>query len=143
MPGGGVAIENKVYWRNDLGQFAAAISTGGARAIEEASNEGARLASELAPKGRTGRLAAGIHPISRGGGQGGWATSDVPEALPQEEGASPHVIGEPGQLLANKEDGFAARGPVWHPGNPAVHYMQRSLSFMRTRLTSILRRNMP
>lgn len=140
---GNVQITNRVYWRDSMGQFAAAIGTGAARAIVEASEEGARLASEFAPKGRTLRLAGGIHPISRGAGQGGWATSDVPEALPQEKGAAPHVIGADGSFLASKEDGFFAKGPVWHPGNPAVHYMARSLAFMRGRLTSLLRRNMP
>lgn len=139
----GVGITTRVYYRNSFGQFADAIETGGARAIVEASDEGARLASEFAPKGETLRLAGGIHPISRGGGQGGWATPDVPEALPQEEGASGHAIGAPGQLLGTKGGDFSAQGPVWHPGNPAIHYMARSLSVVRSRLTSLLKRNMP
>lgn len=33
-----------------------------------------------------------------------------------EGGAQQHSIGGPGQLLANPDAGFAARGPVSHPG---------------------------
>lgn len=135
-----VPITTRVFWRDDIGRFAANVDLGAARAMEEASREGARLAAEFAPK-KTGRLAAGIHPIGRGK-HGGWATSDVPEAGPQEHGAGGHVIGANGEILAGADFG-PVKGPVWHPGNPAIHYMARSLSFMKSRLTSILRRNMP
>lgn len=36
-----------------------------------------------------------------------------------EHGADPHAIGGAGQLLADTESGFVARGPVSHPGMAA------------------------
>lgn len=137
----GIRVESKVYYRDHLGRFASAIEAGTVAAMDEISREGATLAGEFAPK-RTGRLAGGIHPIG-GGAQGGWATPELRYAMPQEEGAGPHAIGDPGQMLGTKEGDFSARGPVWHPGNPAVRYMKRSYDFMKSRMLPIVARHMP
>lgn len=119
----GVSVTTRVQWRNRLGQFSNDIDEAGEGAIEEASREGAKLAAGFATK-RTGRMAGEIHTIG-GGSSGGWATGGTPYAMAQEEGASAHIIGEPGQTLSGDDFG-PVKGPVLHPGNPAVHFMRRA-----------------
>lgn len=121
---GDVTVSTRVQWRNGLGQFSDDIDRAGVLAIEEVSREGAALAAAFAPK-KKGRLAAAIEAFASGG-SGGWRFSGIPYGMAQEKGASAHSIGEEGQILANKEEGFFARGPVPHPGNPAVRFMQRA-----------------
>lgn len=126
-----VHVTTSVQWRDEFGQFAKHIEEGAEEGIAAAANEGAFLAAVLAPK-RTGRLAASINPFTNGL-QGGWTTQGVPYAMAQEEGASPHEIGAPGQVLSGDDFG-PARGPVTHPGNPAKHYMKRSYDLVAPKL---------
>lgn len=134
-----IRVTSHVQFRDEFGRFALAIHEGAEAAIVQAAQRGAFLAAVLAPK-RTFRLAGSIEPFA-GGMQGGWTVS-TPYAMAQEKGAGPHPIGAPGQVLAG--DGFGpVRGPVMHPGNPAVHYMKRSYDIVSKELLSILRRNMP
>lgn len=133
-----VGVTTRVQWRNNLGQFASDISEAGEGAIEDASREGVNLAAAFATK-RTGRMAGEIHTIG-GGASGGWATGGTPYALAQEEGASAHEIGAPGQTLGNEEDGFGpVKGPVMHPGNPAVHFMRRAYEIVAPKLLDKIR----
>lgn len=141
MPGGSIGITNHVHYRDNVGRFAAAIERGAQEAIIDVSNQGAKTAQVLAPK-RTGAMAATIQPFTTGGSAGGWVVG-TSYALDQEYGAGPHEIGAPGQVLANKEDGFYATGPVHHPGNPATRFMQKSYNIMRGRILGILKRHMP
>ena len=134
-----VGISTRVQWRDEFGRFAQALDAGAQRSQKEASDIGAALAKALAPKGATGMLSGGIHSTGSG-----FATSALKYAVPQEEGAGAHDIGEPGQVLGNEDDGFGpVRGPVRHPGNPAVHFMRDALKLVNGRIMGIIRGNMP
>lgn len=132
-----VGFSTRVQWRNEFGRFAQALDSGARRSQSEASEIGAVIAAALAPK-RSSFLASTIHPTGHGFAAGaGYAAA-------QEEGAAPHAIGAPGQVLGNEADGFGpVRGPVMHPGNPATHFMRDALRMVNQRLMGIIRANMP
>lgn len=132
---GSVTVTQNVQWRNHLGQFSNKISRAGEGAIEEASREGSDLAAVFAPK-KTTALAGGIHPIGSGAA-GGWATGNQKYAIPQEEGAAPHVIVAHGKALAGADFGPVKR--VLHPGNPATHFMRRAYEIVAPKLTAKIR----
>lgn len=134
-----VPVTTRVQWRNEFGRFEAAIDTGAQRAEKQSGEIGAHIAAGLAPHAK-GILAGSIHSTGHG-----FATGALPQALPQEEGASPHLIGaEFDAVLENPEEGFGpVIGPVLHPGNPAVHYMRDALKLVNSRLMGIIRANMP
>lgn len=123
----GLEATASVQWRNEFGRFASAIEAGAERSQEEASEIGAALAAALAPK-KKGTLAGSIHSNGHG-----FATGDLPEALPQEEGAAPHEI----------PNSFGWGITLEHPGNPAVHYMRDALKLVNSRIMGIVRGNMP
>jgi hypothetical protein len=124
--GGDVEVSSTVQWRSDDGRFARALDNAAEGAVKETIAYGVELAMAiLAPHRRSGRLAGSLGPFMNGPAQGGWYAG-AGHALPQEHGARPHTIGAPGQILANKETGFFAKGPVNHPGNPALHFMRDS-----------------
>lgn len=132
-----VGFKSHVRWRDESGRFAAAMTDGARRSQEEAGKIGAALAIALAPE-RDGILKGSIHANGAG------FEADAGYAAAQEEGAGPHEIGAPGQVLGNEDDGFGpVRGPVEHPGNPAVHYMRDALRLVNARLMGIIRGNMP
>lgn len=129
-----IGVSTKVQWRDEFGRFAQTLTVGAERSQRDASNLGAQVAAMLAPK-RRGTLSGSIHSTGSG-----FATGALPQAEPQEKGAGPHMIGQPGQILAG--DGFGpVRGPVQHPGNPAVHYMRNALRFVNARMMGIIRSN--
>lgn len=135
---GGVVVRTRVQFRDHLGQYASAVERGGEEAQHELSDIGAALAKAFAPK-RSGQLAGGIHSTGHG-----VATGGNRQDLPQEEGAGPHLIGEAGQTLGNRDDGFGpVKGPVLHTGNPAVHYMRNAFRLLKPRLMPTIRRHMP
>lgn len=132
-----VRVTARVDWRDESGRYAAAVDAGAQKAQLDASKLGAAIAAGLAPK-RTGALAA----ITADGS--GYSTPALRYAIPQEEGAGAHVIGDAGQTLANEAEGFGpVKGPVMHPGNPAVHFMRNSLRIVNQRIMAIIRANMP
>lgn len=134
----GIAVKTRVQFRDELGRYASAVEHGAEEAQHEASAVGAVLAKALAPR-RSGALAGGIHSTGHG-----FATGGLPQDLPQEEGASAHIIGEAGQILGNRDEAFGpVRGPVLHPGNPAVHYMRNAFRLLKPRLMGIIRSKMP
>lgn len=133
-----VGISTRVQWRDEFGRFASALSVAAKRSEEEGSALGAAIAAGLAPR-RSGALAGGIHSTGHG-----FATGGQPYAVPQEEGAGAHIIGAAGQTLANEAEGFGpVKGPILHPGNPAVHFMREALRMVNGRLMGIIRANMP
>jgi hypothetical protein len=135
---GGVAVRTRVQFRDSMGRYASNVERGGEEAQRELGEIGAALAKALAPK-RSGALAGGIHATGHG-----FATGGTGHDLPQEEGAGPHPIGDPGQILGNREDDFGpVRGPVMHPGNPAVHYMRNAFRLLKPRIMPTIRRHMP
>jgi hypothetical protein len=138
-----VGISSEVHYRDHLGRFAAAIEDGAQRAMVSSASDGARIAAALAPK-RTRKLAGSIVPFVISPHEVGWKFISA-YGMAQEKGARPHIIApaEPDDILANKEDDFFARGPVMHPGNPAVHFMRDSYRIISSRMMAKLRRNMP
>ncbi len=138
MAGGAVRVRTRVQWRDEMGRYTARVDEGAEEAQRELSEIGATLARALAPR-RRGILAGSIQSTGHG-----FATGALTYALPQEEGAGAHPIGEPGQVLGNREDEFGpVRGPVLHPGNPAVHFMRNALRLLKPRIMPTIRSNMP
>lgn len=133
----GIGISCRTQWRNSSGQFASRMESGAEAAQEEAGEVGAALAAALAPK-RSGALAGSIH-----GTGSGFATGDLPEAVPQEEGAGPHLIGAGFDKVLVGDDFGPVLGPVLHPGNPAVHFMRDALKLVNGRIMGIIRSKMP
>lgn len=133
-----IAVKTRVQWRDEMGRYAQRVDGGAEEAQGTLSEIGAFLAKGLAPRKR-GVLAGSIHSTGHG-----FATGALPHALPQEEGAGAHAIGQPGQVLGNKEDEFGpVRGPVLHTGNPAVHYMRNALRLLKPRIMPTIRSKMP
>lgn len=139
--GGDVEVSSTVQWKSDDGRFAKVIGAAATASVKEAIGEGVRIAVELAPK-RKGDLARSIAPFMNGPSQGGWIAGSG-HAMPQEHGARAHKIGYEGQILANKEQGFYAKGPVKHPGNPATHFMRDSYRLVSRTLLSKMKRKLP
>lgn len=132
-----VGFSTRVQWRDEFGRFAQALDIGAKRSQAQASEVGAALAAALAPK-RSGFLASTIRSTGAG------FAASAGYAAAQEEGAAPHIIGAAGQTLANETDGFGpVRGPVFHPGNSATHFMRDALQMVNQRIMSIIRSNMP
>lgn len=131
----GVGFSVRTQFRNEFGRFAAAMDAGAKRSQEEGGEIGAALAAALAPK-RDGTMASTIHSNGHGFEVG------TSYAAAQEEGAGPHTIGAPGQVLSGVDFG-PVRGPVAHPGNPATHFMRDALRMVNQRMMGIIRSHMP
>lgn len=129
------------FLRDESGRFLSAVKGGGKAAVNEIADAIAGFAIIFAPK-RSGELAGSVEPVSLGATSAA-AIARAGHAAPQEHGASAHSIGEAGQVLANREEGFYATGPVWHPGNPATHFLARAAAVVSPRAVGIVRKNMP
>jgi hypothetical protein len=144
-----VGITARVQWRNPLGRFERAIQEGAEKAAFDAAKRGAELSRDFAPTGKRRRLVSAIKVVKGLRGQARWVVSGSPELLKiaaaQESGARPHVIrSKDGGPLANKEDNFFARsGEVRHPGNPAIHFMERARKIVASELVVITKKRMP
>lgn len=141
---GTFTVTQRTYLRDDSGRFVSEVEAGAARSAWELAEDTANLARVFAPIDK-GRLVGSIRPFMTGATSGA-AVAGGPgaeHAAAQEKGAVPHSIGAPGQLLWNPEKMFAAVGPVQHPGNRAVRYMQRAGEAVAALSPAILRRNMP
>lgn len=134
-----IPVTARVQWRDEFGRFRSAVDLAAQRSQQQGGEIGAHIAAGLAPK-KTSALAGSIRSTGHG-----FATGALPQALPQEEGASPHLIGTGfDAVLENPDEGFGpVIGPVLHPGNPAVHYMRDALRLVNGRLMGIIRANMP
>jgi len=144
-----VGITARVQWRNPLGHFERAIQEGADKAAYDAAKRGAELSREFAPTGKKRRLVRAIKVVKGLRGQARWVVEGTPELLKiaavQESGARPHIIRSgDGGPLANKEDNFfAPSGEVRHPGNPAVHFMQRARLIVAKEMVVITKKRMP
>ena len=128
----GMVVSNKVLLQDESGRFMSDVDGKAHEAIWEVTLFMAREAAANAPH-RTGELRRSIKGYMTGPTEG-TVVATAPHALPQETGGAPHPIGADGQLLSNPEEGFAARGPVMHPGNPATHFMAKA--FAKARLVA-------
>lgn len=141
--GGDVEVTSTVQWRNDHGQFMRVIDDAAEAAVKETVAAGVEAAvTILAPHRRSGALQGSIGPFMNGSRQGGWYAGSG-HAMPQEHGSVGHPIGAEGQILANKERGFYAKGPVDHPGNPALHFMRESYRIVSRGLLRRVARRIP
>lgn len=144
-----VGITARVQWRDPLGRFERAIQSGAEKAAFDAAKRGAELSREYAPKGRTRRLVKAIKVVKGLRASARWVVEGPPELLKvaaaQEGGARPHIIrSHSGGPLANKKEKFfAPSGEVHHPGNPAVHFMERARLIVARELVVITKKRMP
>lgn len=138
---GNIVVSNEVSVRDESGRFLAEVEAGAAAAARELTESVAALARVFAPFKR-GVLAGSIQGVMQSA-TSGVAIATAGHAAAQEKGAGPHPIGAPGQLLSNREEGFAARGPVMHPGNRAQRYLTRAGEAVGALSVGILRKNLP
>lgn len=135
-----LAVSNRVYSKNALGQFAARCERAGVKTVEKAVTEGAKMSRKLAPEGskvdpRTVPLKDSI--FSHNVGTYGFWYSVARHAMPQEFGAGPHVItGDPSLGFWWEAEGrnwipaavyFKSPGlidVINHPGNPAQPFLR-------------------
>ena len=121
---GHLVVRQDTFLRDESGRFLAEFHEKCSLAAFTLAEMVARWARVYAPF-RKGTLKASIRPFSTGGTSAA-AVADAPHAAPQEFGAGPHPIGDEGQALGNREEGFFAKGPVAHPGNPATFFLERA-----------------
>jgi len=138
---GSIQVSYQSRYRDESGRFVSECDAAATRSALELAEDVANLAKVYAPR-RTGRLAGSIrgYLISATVGE---AVAEAPYARAQESGASAHSIGEPGQRLASKEENFFARGPVIHPGNPAVRFMARAGQAVAALSAGTIRKHFP
>lgn len=136
---GGITVGGKTQVRGDGGRFVSAAHEGAVRAAKALADEIALTAIILAPE-RSGALKGSIKAESHG--VVGWATADAPYAEAQEKGAGPHDI--PNSFGWGPDFGIGGRfGGLFHPGNPATHFLQAAGDIVRSYGASIVARYMP
>lgn len=132
-------VDFEVRWTDFTDAFEERLRLAARRAIAGTTQEGVNISRVLAPK-KTLRLVSTIHAEVSGAAAywGKWSAGPLKYVLPQEEGAVPHMIGRPGQILRGPEFG-PVHGPVHHPGNPAVHFLLRAYESASARMLGRLR----
>jgi hypothetical protein len=142
----GVGVTARVQWRDPFGRFAMQLREAGDESAYDLAKDGAKLSAAYAPT-KTRRLVRAIKAVKGLTGQARWVVEGDPKLLryaaAQETGARPHIIqSHDGGPLANKEEKFFARsGRVRHPGNPAVHFMQRARVEIARKAVVTVRKN--
>lgn len=137
---GSFEVSYRSLLRDESGKFISEVEAGAVRSVTELANQTRDLARVFAPR-RRGWLASQIESFIFGTYAETVSSADY--AAAQEKGAGPHSIGADGQLLSNRDEGFSARGPVLHPGNPAVRYLARAGQAVAAHGASVIRANMP
>lgn len=147
-------VSNNVIVRDNFGRFIADIEGAATKSVEEALDVGIAAARVQAPK-RTGRLKASFVPVilSR---TAGVFMNQAPYAGAQDQGARPHDISayvsffwdkmgrrwmSPPEYLA--KTGYPGADPIYHPGNPATHFMDAGYSAIKRRMQAIIAKNYP
>src|SRR4051794_14622005 len=108
-----VAMTNEVRFRSHLGRFAALMEEGAYKTMEDAKDDGVRVAKSLAPTSweydpRTVKLKQSITGTATAG-KAVWG-SGARHALPQEYGSVPHL--QTGRVTFWWEN----EGRMWEPG---------------------------
>lgn len=144
-----VAFTTKVFWRNDIGQFAAACERAGTETVKAAIEEGADISRMLAPKGdkidpRTIPLAASIQSEMTGATSGRWFAT-ARHAAPQEFGGRPHPITGRVMFWWEKEGRpwMPGGNMIQHPGNPAHPYLMPAYEIISKRIMEIAKAKYP
>lgn len=124
-----MVISSEVHARDSFGRFIADVEGAATKVVEDAIQAGEDAARAAAPE-RTGALKAGFFAVvvSRTMGRIGNTT---PWADFQDQGTSPHyMIGSPVFRFYWENAGrwwvpglFGDPDIIFHPGNPAVHFM--------------------
>lgn len=141
-----VQVTARVQWRDPFGRFAAQLREAGDESAYELAKEGAKLSRAYAPK-KSRRLMRSIKAVKGLFGQAKWRVEGDPKLLryaaSQETGAVPHIIkSHDGGPLANKKEKFYARsGRVRHPGNVALHFMERARIETARKAVTTVRKN--
>lgn len=134
-------VTNRVYVRSDYGRFLSKYERAKQRVIEDTVKEGSATARALAPK-RSGKLAASIKSTTGTSG-GSWAVGTGYGQV-QEKGGPPHRIKGNVSFFWVKKGRNWRPGRNWinHPGNPGVHFMERSYDIVAPRMVEKLRAEM-
>lgn len=150
-----IAVTNRVMMQDESGRFMADIDDNAHEAVWEVTNMMAGFAAANSPF-KTGELRRSIRGFMTGPREG-VVVATAPHALPQETGASPHLIGESGQVLfrgarshpgarhtKNRTEGQfgPVKGPVLHPGNPATRYLRKGFNAARMIAPAIFRKHL-
>lgn len=132
---GSFQVSQRVYLRDDLGRFLAAVHEGAAAAAWElADTLAAFVIAAIAGDGliRSGELVGSVKAVMLGATEGA-AVTDSDHAAPLEFGAVPHQI--PGA--------FGIPGGVWHPGNRAYKFFETAGQAVTAMSGEIVARHMP
>jgi hypothetical protein len=145
---GFIEVSPRVQYRSELGRFATACDEAAYASVRRLVDMGARLARMYAPQGETGELRSRIRAVEQGK-QGYWV-SEAPHSMAVERGSrGPYEIGAEGQKLHNPRDtsrkpkGFAARGPVTHPGIDPQPFMEPAYAEVRAKMIEVMREEYP
>lgn len=150
-----IAVSNKVFARNSMGQFIAECEAAGTRVVEHAVEEGAKLSRSFAPVGsrpdlRSIPLRESIASQMTGARTGHWFSASR-HALPVEFGAGPHtIVGHPFLKFYWESAGrwwipglFGAPDVVNHPGNPAQPFLRPAYEIVMANVMRWARRYYP
>lgn len=137
---GEIVASNEVRVRDESGRFVSALHEGAIAAAKELAEEIAALAIVTAPGPVSGTLMGSIE--ARSEGIIAWATADAPWAEVQELGGAPHDI--PNSFGRGPEFGIGGRfGGMFHPGNPATHFLEEAGRAVSGYSLSIVAKYMP
>lgn len=136
------ACTNNVYVRDSAGRFLERWNEKKREASRRLAKEGAEIAYALAPK-RTRRMANTLlDPANQTSGTSGFSWKvQAPYWRVQEGGGPAHPITGMVNFWWEKEGRAWNPGMNWirHPGNPGVHFMQRSYEAIKPRVAELMR----
>ena len=136
---GDIVVSPEVFYRDNMGRFAAAVDEGIEDALEDIGQRGVGIAGGIAPQ-------IGDTIMYEVGGTTVFWFSTHEWAMAFEEGIPMHII-EPSldhNKLASKERGFGpVSGPVMHPGMDATHFLTESYAVMASQALAIFAAHIP
>jgi hypothetical protein len=137
-----IQIRNRVYVRDQFGQFAERAGEAVDEALAEAARVGRDTSAAAEPK-----LADTFKTETYGKALHGWGSTH-PWAQGLNDGIPQHAIapGEKGVLAGragqrHREEDFFSRQPVRHPGVKPRRFMEAGYSRVRALMPAILRRH--
>jgi hypothetical protein len=129
-------VSSRVAVRDDFGRFIADVEGAATKVVDDALDAGVATARSFAPE-RTGRLRASFVKKVYSRTQG-FFTNTAPYAEYQDQGTESHPIDAHVNFFWEKagrkwmwpetylrKTGFPGADPIDHPGNPAIHFMDK------------------
>lgn len=144
-----VKIRNHVSPRDNFGRFIKDIEGAATQVVSDALDAGIQASRAAAPE-RTSRLKNSFskHIVSR---TVGYYQNDAYYAEYQDQGTSPHhMVGNPYFKFYWEREGrdwipglFGTPDVIWHPGNPATHFMIAGYGPMVAKAKAVMPRYYP